>query len=138
MKIKNYRKLFNNSFQRAITPDTYGFYKRFYQLLIAADQKVDELFATTDMDRQIKMLMQSITYVMSFSATMKPDLEIEQIAEMHGKGKLGVPARFYDIWLESMIDTVREYDPKFDEHIETAWRVMMAPGITYMKSFCDD
>ncbi|MEE8320931.1 MAG: globin [Gammaproteobacteria bacterium] len=137
MEVKNYRKLFNNSFQRAIVPDSSRFYTRFYQLLIATDPQIEKLFATTDMDRQIKMLMQSMTYVMSFSATLKPGSEMRKIAKMHGKGKLGLPAKYYDIWLDCMIVAVREFDPKFDKYIETAWRVMMAPGIAYMKSFCD-
>jgi len=137
MKVKNYRKLFNNSFQRAIVPDSNRFYKRFYQLLIAADPQIEKLFVKTDMNRQIEMLMQSMTYVMSFSATLKPSSEMRKIAKMHGIGKLAIPAKYYDIWLDCMIGTVREFDPKFDKYIETAWRVMMAPGIAYMKSFCN-
>ena len=134
--MKAYRKLFNNSFQRAIAPDSHKFYERFFERLIAAHPEIAELFATTDMVRQREVFMQSMTYVMSFAATLKPSEEMKKIAKKHGKNKLNIPKDYYDIWLDCMIETVREFDPKFDDHIETSWRVMLVPGIEYMKSFC--
>mgnify|MGYP001607730907 CR=1 FL=1 len=134
--MKAYRKLFNNSFQRAIVPDHHNFYKHFYQNLVAADPEIAELFAKTDMERQIDMLIQSMTHIMSFSATLKPTDELKKIAKLHGSGKLAIPAKYYDVWLDCMIKTVEEFDPKFDENIETSWRILMAPGLAYMKSFC--
>ena len=134
--MKRYRKHFNNSFQRAISPDARSFYRRFYEILISADPRIKDLFAKTDMDRQITMLMQSMTHIMTFSATLEPSDEIEKIAVAHGKNQLNITAEVYDIWFDSMIKTVEEIDPKFEGHIETSWRVLMAPGIEYMKSFC--
>jgi truncated hemoglobin YjbI len=133
--MKPYRKLFNNSFQRAIAPDAHRFYKRFYEILIAADPQIAELFAKTDVERLIVMLTQSMTHIMSFSATLKPDSGIKKIAQMHGRGKLCIPEKYYDIWLDCMLKTVEEFDPKYDENIEISWQVLMAPGIAYMKSF---
>jgi truncated hemoglobin YjbI len=136
MKVKNYRKLFNNSFQRAIAPDSNRFYKRFYESLISSDPQLASIFSNTDIERQIEMLKQSMTYVMSFSATLEPTAEMENLARMHGSGKLDIPVKYFEIWLDCMLVTVEEFDPKFDGYIETSWRVMMAPGIAYMKSFC--
>jgi truncated hemoglobin YjbI len=136
MKFKNYRKLFNNSFQRVIAPDSNRFYNQFYELLISADPQLARFFANTDMERQIEMLKQSMTNVTSFSATLEPTVEMENLALMHGSGKLDIPAKYFELWLDCMLMTVEELDPKFDEYIETSWRVMMAPGIAYMKSFC--
>ena len=136
MKVKNYRQLFNNSFQRAIVPDSHRFYKRFYERLLASDPQIAKLFADTDMDQQVEMLKQSMTFVMSFSATLEPSEEMTKIAKMHGKGKLDIPAKYYEFWLNYMLETLEKFDPKFDEYIETSWRVMMAPGIAYMKTFC--
>jgi truncated hemoglobin YjbI len=134
--MKAYRKLFNNSFERVIVPDSNKFYSRFYEILIATDPQIAELFTKVDMEQQIVMLKQSMTLVMSFSATLKPSSEMKKIAKLHGKGKLDIPAKYYDAWLDCMIKTVEEFDPKFDENIETSWRVLMAPGVAYMKSFC--
>ncbi len=134
--MKAYRKLFNDSYKRAIVPDSNSFYKRFYENFIAADPRIAGLFAKTFMNIQREMLKQSMTIMMSFSDTMEPGNELEEIAMMHGKSKLDIPPNFYEIWLDRMIKTVEEFDPKFDDGVETAWRVMMAPGVVYMQSFC--
>lgn len=42
---KMYRALFNNSYQRAVSPDFHGFVRRFYELFTAADTAVAALFA---------------------------------------------------------------------------------------------
>ena len=39
----------------------------------------------------------------------------------------------YEAWLDSLIATARESDPDFDDELELAWRVVLAPGIAYMK-----
>lgn len=88
------------------------------------------------MEQQIKMLMQSITHITSYAATMEDNIEINQIAKSHGKDKLNIPAEFYDLWLECLVDTAREHDPEFNPQVETAWRMVMSPGLEYMKSFC--
>ena len=130
------RNLFNVSYQRAVVPDFYGFFDSFYKKLIDKDPNIAELFASTDMDKQAKMLMQSITYVTAFSATLEPTEELNFISRLHGKDKLDLPAAYYDTWMDSLMETVRERDPKYDDQVYRAWRTVMAPGIEYMKSFC--
>ena len=90
------------------------------------------------MDRLIKMCMQSMTLITSFAATMKTSKEFNKVAKAHGKHKLNLPADMYDKWLDCLVDTVKEYDPDFNSQTETAWRVVMAPGIAHMKSFCSN
>ncbi|OGT81672.1 MAG: hypothetical protein A3J35_07920 [Gammaproteobacteria bacterium RIFCSPLOWO2_02_FULL_52_10] len=130
------RNLFKVSYQRAVVPDFHGFFATFYNKLLARDPDITALFARTDMDRQVKMLMQSITHVTAFSATREPTDELNFIAGLHGKDKLNLPAAYYDIWLECLLETVSERDPRYDEQVNRAWRTMMTPGIEYMKSFC--
>jgi hemoglobin-like flavoprotein len=136
-QMKKYRELFNNSYQRAISPDYHGFFERFYELLLHSDPKIEKLFEQTNMENQTKMLMQSMTYITSFGHELKPSEEMENIAVLHGKKKLNIPASYYDLWLNCMLLTVAERDPEYNTHVDTAWRVSMTPGIEYMKSFCD-
>jgi len=134
--MKAYRKLFNDSYKRAVKPDPNSFYKRFYESFIAADPRIAKLFAKTFMNLQREMLKQSMAIMMSFQDVMEPNNELKEIAMMHGKGKLDIPPNFYEIWLDCMIKTVEEFDPGFDDGVEMAWRVIMAPGVAYMQSFC--
>jgi hemoglobin-like flavoprotein len=130
------RNLFNLSYQRAVVPDFYGFFDEFYEKLSGSQPQIAALFARTDMDRQAKMLMQSITHVTAFSATLEPTEELNFIANLHGRGKLDLPAAYYDQWMYCLMETVQARDPKYDENVNRAWRTVMAPGIEYMKSFC--
>ena len=132
----NYRNLFNNSYQRAISPDYHGFFTRFYEILVDSDPFIKKLFAHTDMNRQTTMLMESMTYLTSFGHELKPSKEMEYVATLHGKENLDIPASFYDLWLDCILHTVAERDPEYNTQVDTAWRVIMAPGIEYMKSFC--
>jgi hemoglobin-like flavoprotein len=137
MDTNNYNNLFNRSFQRAISPNTYGFYKLFFQKLNAEDPQIASLFSNTDSDQFVKMLIQSIDSIMSYSATQKANKELQRIAKLHGREQLDLPARFYDIWLDCILETVKELDQQYDKQTETSWRILMKPGLTYLKSFCD-
>ncbi len=130
------RKLYNLSYQRTVVPDFYGFFDLFYKKLIKNDPVIAKLFENTNIKKQSEMLMQSITYVTSFSATLEPTEEFDDIAKLHGRDNLNLSADYFDIWLDCLLETVRERDPDFDECINRSWRTVMAPGIEYMKSFC--
>jgi hypothetical protein len=40
----------------------------------------------------------------------------------------------YPLFVESLLTTVREHDPRCSPEIETAWREALSPGIEFMKS----
>lgn len=124
------------SYQRAISPDYQGFFTRFYEKFTGSDPGVKQLFETVDMERQYQMLMASMTHMISFAPDQEPGAEMERMAMIHGKDRLAIPAHYYDLWLDSLIETLRERDPKFNDHIENAWKKVLMPGIDYMKSFC--
>ena len=134
--MNDYRRLFNLSYQRAISPNYEIFFKRFYDKLIGSDPDIEALFSDTDMERQFRMLMQSMTHITSFAATLEADEEIDRIAKLHGKDNLKISTEIFDLWLDCLIDTVREHDPEYNHHVETAWKEIMSPGLEYMKSFC--
>jgi len=128
-------RLLNISYQRTISPDYRGFFERFYQIFSASEPRVKQLFAKTEMQRQYQMLMESMTYLISFARDQEPSEEMEKMAMIHGKTGLDFPVEFYDVWLESLIETIQERDPKFNSHVDKAWRKVLAPGIAFMKSF---
>lgn len=51
--------------------------------------------------------------------------------------RLDIAPRLYDLWLETLIDTARDFDEQFDEEVELAWRLVLTPGIVYMKFYYD-
>ncbi|HSP56757.1 MAG TPA: hypothetical protein VLO12_00455, partial [Halomonas sp.] len=55
----------------------------------------------------------------------------------HGREHLDIPPHLYDLWLEALIETVRRFDDQYTDEAELAWRLVMAPGIVYMKFHYD-
>ena len=56
------------------------------------------------------------------------------VAERHSSRQLGIGAELYDLWLDSLLATVREFDPQFGPAVEQAWEDTMAIGIRFLCS----
>lgn len=133
--MKDYLELFNQSYARVTEqkPQDKDFFLRFYELFIPASKEINEKFKNTDMQRQKDMLRESIFYMVDFAATNQASDFMYNIAVLHSKGQRDIGPHLYDTWLDSLIDTVREYDTDYNEDTELAWRIVLASGIAYMK-----
>ncbi len=109
------------------------FFSVFYENFIASSPVAKEKFKDTDLFFQKKMLRDSLIHIAKFSVYKKATAFIQKLAEKHSKDDLDVVPQLYDVWLSSLIDAVREYDSEFDQEVEVAWRIRLAPGIEYMK-----
>ena len=67
-------------------------------------------------------------------AATKQIIEQTRLAKLHGRAELDITPELYDLWLDRLVQAVREFDPMFDPEIETAWRRVLEPGIEFMKS----
>jgi len=133
---RDYSKLFHDSYLRCVVSDQDGFFKRFYQLFMAADPVISKMFSNTNMDRQISLLQESLLHMIDFSNSKVANERMQRIAAYHGSRELDIPVQMFDLWMDRLIATVRERDTRFNSHIETAWKVFLAPGIAFMKSHC--
>jgi len=61
-----------------------------------------------------------------------PDAYLAGVAERHGAGQLEIGAELYDLWLDSLLATVKECDPEFSPEVEKAWEDVMMVGIQYL------
>jgi len=59
---------------------------------------------------------------------------LTRIAERHSRRDLAVPAEMYPPFVDSLIATVKRYDPTFTPEIEKAWRRTVDKGVEYMVS----
>ena len=135
-EIRDYAQLFHDSYLRCVVSDQDGFFRRFYQLFIASDPDISRMFAKTNMDRQISLLQESLLHMIDFSHSKVATERMHQVAVFHGSGGLNIPVHMFDLWMDRLIATVRERDTRFNSHIERAWRVCLAPGIAFVKSYC--
>ena len=115
---------------------TPGFLDRFYELFLASSPKVKEKFASTDFVQQKKALRESFR-LMRLAATDGeggPERHLKDLAFTHSTKRLDIGAEMYDLWLDSLLATVKECDPEFASEIEEAWESVMMEGISYLVS----
>jgi hemoglobin-like flavoprotein len=112
----------------------WDFLDRFYERFLASSPVVKEKFAKTDFVRQKRALRASLHHLLlaAQSDSGGPDAHLREIAERHGAGQLEIGAELYDLWLDSLLATVRECDPEFDPEVEKVWEAVMMVGIHYL------
>ncbi len=135
----NIEQLFDASYDRILSREVggQGFFSAFYDRFLAASPEVAEKFRHTDMTRQQAMLKKAFYHLLAFYASSHADYYLHQVAVSHSRVHFDIPPRLYDLWLESLIETVRHFDDRFTDEAELAWRLVMAPGIVYMKFHYD-
>lgn len=133
--MKDYLVFFRESYDRiaASASEQDEFLDAFYETFIARSGEIAQKFALTDMQRQREMLLQSLQQMVEFSVQRKASEALRRTAERHSALQLDIDPGLYDTWLDSLVDAVKLFDPRFSEEIELAWRVVLAPGVAYMK-----
>ena len=105
----------------------------FYDKFIQSSPEVGAKFTNTDIERQKEMLRDSFKHMLTFSTKRQSGEELEHIGARHSEAVLDIAPLFYEAWMDSLIAAVQELDPEFDRTVETAWRIVMVPGIEFMK-----
>ena len=111
------------------------FFPTFYENFFAACPAARPMFAKTDFARQHKLLRHAIGLLFTYGR--RPEAEpnvLSRVAARHGRGQLGVDPAMYPAFLDSLIQTAREFDPAFTDATAAAWRQAAAKGIAYMQS----
>jgi hemoglobin-like flavoprotein len=125
-------ELFNDSIERcSLRPD---FLRRFYTLFLASSDAVAKKFEHTDLREQAKLLKTSLYIMMLASNEPERIVHLERLAKLHSRAELDIKPELYDLWLDRMVQAIKEFDPMFDPETETAWRRVLQPGIEFMKS----
>ena len=124
----SYTRIFGDGvgLSEAATPFFEAFYGHFLK-----HPGIRKAFEGTDMSRQVSMLRKSFFNLAAFYVSHEPSAELTRIATIHHR--LGIDPSYYDLWLDALIETVREFDPECDQATELAWRLALMPGITYMR-----
>ena len=127
---------FNDSFTRCVGDGR--FLERFYELFLGASDEVRNKFRKTDFGKQRRMVHASLLMLM-LAADGRPEgrLHLARIADLHSKRQLDIPPHLYDLWLDCLMQAVRECDREWTPETEDVWRRMMEQGIAEMKAHYD-
>ena len=113
----------------------FGFFDRFYELFLASSDEIRSKFKNTDFVQQKRMLRGSLeTLVAALDGEPVALASLQARAKSHSRAELDIRPELYDVWLECLMQAVKEQDPMCDEEIELAWVNVMRPGINYMIS----
>jgi truncated hemoglobin YjbI len=125
---ESYARIFGHGIGMDESADVFfeAFYTRFLQ-----DPEIAALFEHTDLQRQVGMLKKSLFQLVTYYVVGEPTGELDRLASIHAN--LGIDGSAFDIWMQALLDTAREFDPQFDETTRYAWCWALAPGIAYMR-----
>lgn len=113
-----------------------GFLRAFYDRFVESSPIVKKKFETTDFERQISVLSQSL-YLMLVAAGTDDgpaNRELRRIGHLHSRDDRDIAPELYELWLESLMETVRDYDELFTTELEQNWRDALKPGIQILIS----
>ena len=61
--------------------------------------------------------------------------ELRERAETHDRNHLDIKPELYELWLDAMIKTAREYDNQWNDDIENAWHIILGHVINHMTKY---
>lgn len=112
-----------------------AFVERFYEIFMASSPKVKEKFAQTDFVRQKAALRASLdAMLLAVKDPAGPQQYLRDLAERHSSRQLNIGAELYDLWLDSLLSTVKEFDPVNGPAVQEAWEKVMMQGVSYLLS----
>jgi hemoglobin-like flavoprotein len=124
---------FADSFDRCMATDR--FFTIFYDRFRASSPAVATRFANTDARRQQRAVRASLYLIMTCCARIEPDFTpLEGLAQRHSRQQLDIGPELYRFFLESLIETVRACDEKFNPAVERVWREIMQLAIDFVIS----
>jgi hemoglobin-like flavoprotein len=126
--------LFLQSLKRCLAAP--GFLEGFYDRFVGSSEEVREKFRGVDMQRQVRMLEDSL-YVVAVAVQGEEGSparsELPRLAARHSRHDLDIRPALYDLWIGCLVETARAHDPDFGPEIETAWRETLTVGADYMR-----
>jgi CBS domain-containing protein/hemoglobin-like flavoprotein len=125
------RELFVGSLERCLEKE--GFAASFYARFVGTSADIRAKFAGSDVVQQQAAIVSALRYAADVALGEPAALgHLTEEAALHDRHHRDIRPEMYALWLETLIATVRETDPRCDLVTEHAWRIMMGNVISYM------
>jgi truncated hemoglobin YjbI len=104
----------------------------FYARFMASSPAIAAIFAGRDMAR-LKRKLGSSLHVMTLAIDGSPgaDMYLGYLANVHHR--LEIQPAMYERWLDALVETAAECDPRFDDELRAVWRDVVGAGIRLMQ-----
>ena len=132
-------ELFNRSLWRAATNVIGGvsFVEAFMGTLVGASEEIRSKFTVAGRARMTNVLLPSILHLAAYSKTDAPSDALYDIARRQSRSERDIAPHLYDVFFNSLLWTVKKYDPEYTNEIGAAWKQALTRGLEYMKSMYD-
>jgi len=125
------KELFLQSYHRCVASE--AFIPAFYECFLGASEEISNKFRFTNFEKQDKMLRLSLEACAAATDNESEALrEIRKQSRTHDRHHLNIEPRFYDIWLETIIATARDFDDHWTDEVEAAWRRPLSHVMQYI------
>jgi len=110
------------------------FPKVFYEIFLEKDKAIKELFKNTDFAKQARLLLASVKVLIDyqFEDDHRTQAMLENIAYTHDRNHYNIAPEHYDLWLDSLCETVKRLDPEYSAELEERWRHHMNDPINFI------
>lgn len=121
------------SYDRCLKDDT--FFDTFYDLFLVKSPEIPPLFKDTDFRKQKQVVRVSVLMMIRLGLGEPQTREaIEKLGEIHSSRDRNIRPELYDLWLNSLCESVKQHDPEYTPELEQQWRDTMQPGTDLMIS----
>ena len=106
------------------------FAEEFYQVFLNSSPEIGPLFAKTDFVKQRKLIRASV-YIMVTRSPAEPTAReaLDKIGHSHGRTELDIRPELYELWLDSLCETIKRMDPEWTPELQQEWRDRLRPAI---------
>ena len=126
-------EIVNQSYKRCL--ESPSFMSDFYEVFMAKDGHIREKFSHTDMSHQMRALRDGIQYMIMFAAGSHiAEAKVEDLALHHDRDHRNIAPALYEIWVQSLLETLQKHDPLYSEELALHWRNVLAHGILRMQA----
>lgn len=131
------QNLVDASYQRCRMSGTFAadFYDRFLM-----HPEISPKFKGVDLTKQARLLDHGIRHLILFYHAPNYITSETMIAlgQSHAIDRLCIEPYLYDIFLDVLLETVKENDPKYDDKLRAVWVEVLSHGISVMISMFNE
>ena len=111
------------------------FYDTFYEIFLSKSDDIPGFFKETDFQAQKVHLRSSLKLMTRENLTDgKVRVVVDKIGKTHDRNGYAVAPHFYDLWLDSLCETLQQHDSQFTPELEGCWREHMLGAIAVIKA----
>ncbi|WP_215403336.1 globin [Vibrio gigantis] len=127
-------ELFYESFERCRIDQT--FLESFLDDFCQHNPRFSERFEKVGLEQQTKMLKASIILIYNSAGLPSVRNSVKRLGKQHKDLGMDISEQELNEWFKSLLNTVKKYDPHYNEQVEQAWTETLAAGLNIMKKEC--